>query len=137
MTDNMKTFDEIYTECGDETVDLKVNKFALHEDYPEHEEKLAHLLIEGVIFLNNGWHDPTWPKDKTTLHINCNDVFAWGCADAEDIDYSEIPKLYEMWKQNNTWGSAVFCIMKRGMKPQKPVYDAIQALNIWDLDNII
>lgn len=111
--------------------------------YPEHlepEDYLKVLLCEDVLFINNGWwfekENKPWQKDYITVHVNCNDVFAWGAADAENITYHELQDLYEHYKKDPNWGPAIWCIKKRKMKPQKPVEDSIIKLGIWDLKEI-
>lgn len=106
----------------------------------EIEYKLSHLLMNHVIFCNNGWwweeKGISWPKDYITHHVNCNDVFAWGCADAEDITHEEIHGLYTMWLKDPSWGPAIWCIKKRKCKPQEPVEKEIRRLGVWNLDEI-
>ncbi len=109
------------------------------EDAPHEAEPgmLAALLTAEVVFLNSHWWKSEWPEDarKTTaLCVNCNDVFAWACADAEGLDYAEIEDLYDHWVRDPSWGAAVWCIKKRGQMPQKPVADKIQAGGIWILE---
>jgi len=68
----------------------------------EKEDALALMLINKVIFLNCYWWEEDWPeraRKVTALCVNCNDVFAWGCADAEDLPYAEIENLYRMWRK--------------------------------------
>lgn len=102
----------------------------------EIEIRLAHLLLNGVIYCNNGWWNKNWPKDHITLHVNCNDVFAWGWADGEEIKFSEISELYNMWVKDEIYGHKVWCIRKRGVMPQKPVEESIRIKGIWDLDSM-
>lgn len=107
-----------------EKITLEIEKECLQDEY-EIEYKLAHLLIEGEIFCNNGWwykeEGINWPEDHVSLHVNCNDVFYWACADAERITNKEIHELYEMWSKDNRWGTAAWCIKKRKQMPQPPV----------------
>jgi hypothetical protein len=61
------------------------------------ERALGVMLIDGVIFLNAYWWEDTWPekaRKSISLNVNCNDVFAWACADGEHLPYSEIENLY-------------------------------------------
>lgn len=118
-------------------MNLEIDDYALTLEYPEPENKLAVLLLEDVIFCNNGHWRENWPKDQITLHVNCSDVFAWACADSEDITYSEITELYEMWKKDNTWGSAAWCIKKRKERPQKPVEDRMTKAGIWNIEDLL
>lgn len=106
------------------------------DECTEPEEMIAYMLIEGVLFTNNGHWDQKWPKDKTTLHVNCNDVFAWGCADAEDISYSEIPELFNMFKKDEYYGPTMWCIKKRKQMPQKPLADRMIAAG-YNLEDLI
>jgi hypothetical protein len=111
------------------------------EESDEIGHKLAHLLAEDVIFCNNGWwfeeEGKPWPKDYITLHVNCNDVFAWGAADAEDVTSSELSDLYEMWEKDNNWGPAAWCIKKRKEMPQPPVEKLIREQAIWNLEELL
>ncbi len=101
---------------------------------------LACLLADGQLGLNNA--DISWIKDKkiytTCVFVLCSDIFAWGCADAEQLvfnDYenpSEIIELYKLWKENNRWGSTKWCCLKRNEQPQKPVKDKMIKENYWD-----
>lgn len=115
---------------------MEIN-FKMDDSLINEEEMLAYLITQGDVFLNNGHWKPDWPKDKTTLHVICNDVFAWGCADAEDLDFSEISVLYQMVLKDPIWGAAAFCIMKRKMQPQKPVADKMNSLKIWNIEELI
>lgn len=122
----------------DKKLTVEIPEAVLQPDWDEIEDKLAHLLLKHVISCSDGW----WKNDEkgwgghVTLHVNCNDVFAWGCADSEDIISSEISELYEMWKKDNDWGPAVWCIKKRKQMPQKPVEKYIREKGIWNLDEI-
>jgi len=102
----------------------------------EPEDYLAYLLSHQLIIVNNGWWDKTWPKDKITLSVICNDVFAWGCADAEDINYKDLEPLYVLHKKDPYWGIASWCISKRKIRPQKPVEDSMVKAG-YDIDKLI
>lgn len=118
----------------------EVRTYTIFPDIMEEEDYLKVLLCEDVLFINNGWwktEKNEWPKDYITVHVNCNDVFAWGAADSEDITYSELKDLYEMWKKDENWGPAVWCIKKRQIKPQPPVEKIIKEAGIWNLDEIL
>jgi len=118
----------------------KINKTDLYYNKEINENfALAHLLINEIIFINSYWFKEEWNEtDKTIIAIcvNCNDIFAWGYADAEPLSYDEIENLYEYWVKDPSWGSAVWCIKRRNELPQKPVYDMIMEEGIWDLDNM-
>lgn len=100
---------------------------------------LARLLAEEVVFLNSHWYRDDWPDDAKkyiNVLVLCNDIFAWGCADAEDILYSEIKDFYDHWAKDPVWGGAVWCIKKRGEMPQYPVAEYINKAGIWDLSSM-
>lgn len=101
---------------------------------------LAVLLHESVIFLNDHWRHESWPSEAKaviSLNVNCSDVFAWGCADAEEVPYRELSGLYHHWEKDAMWGPAVWCIKKRKARPQSPVEQRIRDAGIWDMDEII
>jgi len=70
----------------------------------------AHLLLanehafigqpDGSVFFGlAGWKDGV-----PTLGLNMNDVFAWGCADAESFQYIDAPALLEIVKRDGAVG---------------------------------
>lgn len=124
----------------------------------EEEAALAQLLLNEVIHLNSFWWkyeelgeydqearrfamnakpDATWTKEESqlaSLNVGCNDVFAWGCSDSEELPYLEIENLWRMWRKDPAWGSAVWCMIRRKHMPQRPVEKRIRDAGIWDLD---
>lgn len=105
----------------------------------EKEVALAHLLINEVIFLNDHWWEKEWTEEtkKTfSVNLNVNDVFAWACADSEEIYHGDIQDVYDHWKIDPIWGTAVWVMKKRNELPQEPVYEMIKKQGIWDLDSM-
>jgi len=103
----------------------------------EEERGLAVLLNTEAVFLNDHWWKDDWPKDArrtVSLNVNCNDVFAWGCADAEEMTYADIEDVYQHWKKDRVNGTTIWCIKRRKELPQRPVAKSIQAGGVWDLD---
>lgn len=101
------------------------------------EQALALMLANEVIFLNDHQWEKEWPetaRKTTSLNVGCNDVFAWGCADAEELPYREIENLYKLWRKEPYWGAAMWCMIQRKQMPQRPVEKYIRATGIWDLD---
>ena len=85
---------------------------------------LALLLLNEVCFVNSFYYEETWPdraKEATNVFVNCNDTFAYACADAEDLPYKQIKPLYEMWKKNPVWGPVAWAVMQRKERPIEPV----------------
>lgn len=145
-----ETFDLInHPHMKDENEDGKFELFV--RDYYEDNEGVTHtdnniemmlipLIIGEVVFLNTPWHRKDLSEEDRKVFVKilviCNDIFAWGCADCTEIEYNEIPDLYDMWLKDPVWGGAIWCIKKSNYMPQKPVYDRIQAAGIWNLDEM-
>lgn len=112
-----------------------------HPDKPpiemifDHRDALARLLAEEVLFTNSFHWEKEWPeaaRNKAGLFVNCNDIFAWACSDAERLPYEGIQSLYDMWLENKDWGPAKWCAIQRNQKPQGPVIDAMKNAGVWD-----
>lgn len=110
---------------------------------PQFEENyaLAILLISEVVFINDHWWKKQhgWPEDackRPSINVNTNDVLAWGCADAIEMDYDDLEDVYTHWEKDPAWGTAVWYCKKLNMMPQKPVADSIRKMGIWDIDNM-
>jgi hypothetical protein len=104
-------------------------------DHFEAEPALALLLINDVVFLNSHWGKGDWPeaaRKTTSLNVNCNDIFAWACADAEPLQYDDIETVYRMWRSDPAWGAAKWCAIRRNQKPQPPVIAAMKKAGSWD-----
>lgn len=80
----------------------------LDEPIPDHENMVSYLLDESVIFLSDD------EKGQSVLAININDYFCPG-ADAEDLPYKDIPKLFDMYKNDSFNGVAQYVADKRGI----------------------
>ena len=102
----------------------------------EPEMKVAHLLINHVLGLNDFWWKDHWPEDARqawAMFVNCNDSFAWATADAEEIVHDEIDELYDMWKRDPHYGPIVWVAKKRNLMPIDPIAKSIMKEGIWDL----
>jgi len=109
----------------------------MNEDkYFDEENALSALLKDGILFCNerNYSSTPGGPSEGLTivLFVICNDIFAWGCADAEDLPISELENLYKMWLKNNKWGSTKWCCIRRKEKPQRPAVELMKKDGAWD-----
>lgn len=108
------------------------------------EHALAILLQNEVLFSNGRRYaelrfegdkchlDGKLQPETTVLFVNCNDVFAWGCSDAEPLPHDEIENLFRMWYADRRWGSDKWCCKQRDQKPQKPVEDQMRKDGSWD-----
>ena len=66
-----------------------------------------------------------------TLFINCNDLFYWGTADAEEITAENIQILEDTIKEFGPYdmddiAMNLFCCRSRKMRPQIPFYKHIK-----------
>ena len=112
---------------------------------------LAYLMNEEHIFLNtrpyieNPWAEKeNWKvseKETIVAFVNCNDVFAWGCADAEEISVSEevregvtddLHYLLKLYLDMGHWGVVKWCCIQRNEQPQNPVLKDMKLADMWD-----
>lgn len=74
-------------------------------------------------------------KERTVgLLVNCSDMFAWACADAEALPMDELGPLYRAHIQSPKWGSTIWCCFRRKQKPQPPVIEAMKKDEVWRND---
>jgi hypothetical protein len=88
------------------------------------------LFAEAEDFDNGVW----WRVDMTPgasremrLYAECNDLFFWATADAEEITVADIPLLRQALDDLKAIGAEeelghLFAARKRKMRPQKPCY---------------
>jgi hypothetical protein len=97
------------------------------------EVALARLLDDNIVFANS--YDISKggsPEGHTVvLFVSCNDLFAWGCADAECFAYHDIQPLYEAYMKGALWVDR-WCCIHRNEKPQAPVIEFMKAAGVWD-----
>ena len=60
--------------------------------------------------------------DGPTFEVNCNDLFWWACADAEELTLEEIPDLLRALEESPKFGTDLWVARKREMRPQDPYY---------------
>lgn len=118
-----------------------INPEIINDDDFDEGEALAELLTSSNVFINSYWwmKEEGWPEkahESFAVCANCSDCFMWACADAEEVLFKELRSVYEHYKADPSWGVSVWCIKKRKMLPQKPVYDYIMKAGIWDLDKM-
>jgi len=96
------------------------------EEMYEEPGMLAVLIANGWIGMNKHWWEKDWPekaREQFCIFLNMNDMFAWGCADAEDITYDELKDVYMHFEKNPEWGPVIWVSKKRRQLPQQPVID--------------
>ena len=65
--------------------------------------------------------------------LNCNDAFAWGCSDAEDLRPEDVPALKQAYADSKAYnGTLLFICRKRGMRPQGAMYAHLDRVD-WPL----
>lgn len=117
------------------------------------EEKALEILLHENILFANSANTVDWDKwipdeanpgkykhtdtykiggETVVLFVNCNDLFWWACADAEDLTLSEVPELYMMWKNDKNWGVSKWCCKKRNMQPQLPIREDMKKEGVWE-----
>lgn len=107
------------------------------EEYFEDSKALAVLLAEDVVFINEYHWKNEWPEEARkviAVACNCNDVFAWGCADAEQVNHEDLEALYRAWLSDERWGPTKWCIRRRNQKPQGPVEKLMREAGVWDAE---
>lgn len=104
----------------------------------DHDKMLAILLVRGVVFSRDGFtiinKDSKYEAsgEGTALYVNTNDMFAWGCADAEDLPHEEIPKLFMHYHQNGADGVVMWACYRNQMQPQRAVKADMIARGVWN-----
>ena len=106
----------------------------------EPEWLLAHLLLNGVVFLNTHWSEKTWSEDAregVVILVNCNDCFG-PCADCERIKLNEIEALYRLWQRDPIYGPLAWVIARRKEPtwPHKKI-DERMAARGWDVQALL
>ena len=69
---------------------------------------------------------------ETRLFAECNDLFFWGAADAEEIAVDDVPLLRQALADLRPLRAQyemghLFAARKRGMRPQRPCYKDMDA----------
>lgn len=56
-------------------------------------------------------------EDMPGLWLNMNDVFAYACADTEQVEDADIQTVYAIWKEQGSDGVIDWVAQKRGEQP--------------------
>ena len=97
------------------------------------EEALKVLLDKGILFANSRKYlfEGKEQPETLCLFVNCSDIFAWGCADAEEITYDEVEDLWKHYVENKYCGVIIWCMKKRNLQPQFPVKERMIKDGVW------
>lgn len=95
----------------------------------------AMLKTSGLLFLS-GDAGPFFGIEKqdekpTEIFVNCNDLFAWGSADAEPLPHDKIGEFFKAWKDGK---SDHWCCKQRGYQPQRPIRNRMRKEGTWDAE---
>lgn len=107
-----------------------------------HEDALAILLDAGVLFSNSRKYVESFKdeplkisnQETIVLFVACNDVFAWGCADDEELAFHEVDSLFREWHKDNKYGPIKWVCKKRNLQPQSPLVTQMKDYNVWDAE---
>lgn len=89
------------------------------EQEKEVEEKLIEMLQDGAVFISG---------QLDTLCVNCNDLFYWACADAENMALADLDEVYRHFKADTL---EEWCCLRRGMRPQRPLITQLKERGKW------
>ena len=139
--ENKVTIDDFLTRDGDRI-------------WFDNEKALSYLLTKDALFINTRPYieNPWESKEKyeigestIVVFVECNDVFAWGCADAESITFeensvlkkknledNELYRLLTYELENERYGTTKFACWKRNQKPQEPIVEKLKSEGVWD-----
>lgn len=103
------------------------------------------LKILQITAENDSCDSVWWRTDgeyaPVTFIVNCNDVFYWGCSDAETITEENITDFEQSFedaksasKVGEIYAPILFCARVRKMRPQGAMYKTIP-IELWDLFN--
>jgi hypothetical protein len=110
------------------------------DDDKSENEMLAEMLLDnGTLFIGDADSGPffegeTPSANSLRVYVNCNDLFAWACADAEELPLSEVPRLYRMWKADPEYGTSRWTCLRRNLAPQRPVEADWRKHGTWDAE---
>ena len=129
-------------ECSDHSPLIKnelVSFFNMNDCYDYNlEDMVAALLTNDVLFVNSRkyveefYNPPKIQEETLVLFLNCNDVFAWACADAEAVSVKDLPELYKYWLKDRKWGTTKWICIKRNEQPQNPIKRYMIEDGSWD-----
>ena len=73
-------------------------------------------------------------KNSVTVELNSSDIFAWGYAASEPIEYDEIPNIFKHYSENTKTGIIKWICLKYNEQPQAPIKKYMIENGGWDLE---
>ena len=106
------------------------------EEHCDEAKALSQMLAEyGLLFVSGdaGPFFKTDGEDKVpaAIYVNCNDLWMWGCADAEPLPMDQIGTFYKAWKSVE-WGTTIWSCAQRNLQPQSPIRKDMKKDGAWD-----
>lgn len=105
------------------------------EKIPNLEAMTSFLLDECVLGINSfkflGHDNKTVGPETLALFVNVNDVFGPG-ADAEEITCSELPILFDLYREKGDNGTIKWAALKRNKKPWPKMIEYLKKKDAWD-----
>ena len=92
---------------------------------------------KGYASFDVSWSRHADAEERGSLWINCNDFFAWGCADSESIESAEDLLLLAQAMSDAdlagdaSWGPLLYCARRAKLRPQGAAYPKNRGL--WPL----
>lgn len=106
------------------TIDLDDILFVYNgQEYFEKSHAIAAMLADEVIWYSNG-----------SLYANCNDIFAWATADAEEFAEKDVITMFKMYHKDRSWGIGLWVAIQRKEMPQDAVCESIKKSGLWNLE---
>jgi len=101
------------------------------------DEIISELLTKKILFskfLGYCYHGENDIAGQTIcLFVNCNDLFSFGCADAQEVNSSDdLYELYESYQKDPEYGIDFWCCKKRDLQPQKIIKDIWKKNGAWN-----
>lgn len=90
---------------------------------------ISQLLRNDELFMGA---NPAKEEKTIMLFVLCNDLFYWGCADAEPISPEELEIFYTAWLNDKRWGTQKWVCRKRSLRPQVPIVKSMKEAGVWD-----
>jgi len=98
--------------------------------------KVLRFLVERDMAVDKFYFDA---DGGIVIAENCNDLFYWGCADAEEITPEDLPSIEQAIKDceaikpsYSAYAGTIWACRKRGMRPQYPCYPSYPK-SLWPL----
>lgn len=109
------------------------------EEMVDEIEALRELLgHESLLFVGDSRsalvEDDASAGNPLGVYLNCNDVFAWGCADEEPLRQADLGPLVKVMRADPKWGGIKYACRLRKQRPQKPIIRDMKADGAWDED---